>query len=272
MTTRYLILSLLCISTSIYAQQFNTLHIERTEIDTNNTIYQSGKVYTYDYEIIDQQKAYRLNNNGSVAEGNFELVEATDDTFNLKIQLIVPKLDKSQRTNKRQTEILYLFIPIYTAMERTGIVENDENVWIHPPRSGFFRSLETCPFPYVKLPLEVGKEWQDKMKISNHWSHEKWGVWDKKLLLHYNYKIARKTMLETALGDEECYVVESTAKSEIGESKLLSYYSEKYGFVRLEYTMATGLQVNLWLCDYLENQKLDGLEDVVSFLDECQKM
>ena len=124
----------------------------------------------------------------------------------------------------------------------------------------------------MKLPLEEGKEWQDKMKISNHWSHEKWGVWDKKLLLHYNYKIARNTMLETALGDEECYVVESTAKSEIGESKLLSYYSENYGFVRLEYTMATGLQVNLWLCDYLENQKLDGLEDVVSFLDECQKM
>ena len=151
MTTRYLILSLLCISTSIYAQQFKTLHIERTEIDTNNTIYQSCKVYTYDYEIIDQQKAYRLNNNGSVAEGNFELVEAIDDTFNLKIQLIVPKLDKSQRTNKRQTEVLYSFIPIYTAMERTGIVENDEKRLDPSATFGFFQIAGNLSFSLCEV-------------------------------------------------------------------------------------------------------------------------
>ncbi|MFP3632484.1 hypothetical protein SB776_38415, partial [Burkholderia sp. SIMBA_045] len=41
-------------------------------------------------------------------------------------------------------------------METTGAVENEMNVWIHPPRGSFFEILELNPFPYIKAPYKIG--------------------------------------------------------------------------------------------------------------------
>jgi hypothetical protein len=36
----------------------------------------------------------------------------------------------------------------------------------------------------------------------------------------------------------------------IGTTKLRSYFSERYGFVRLEYDLLNDLTVNMWLIDF----------------------
>lgn len=36
----------------------------------------------------------------------------------------------------------------------SGVIENEANIWIHPPRDGLFKILELNPFPFVKFPLE----------------------------------------------------------------------------------------------------------------------
>ncbi|PXY02162.1 hypothetical protein DF185_05825 [Marinifilum breve] len=271
MKLKILMLSLLVCNIA-YSQQFKTLVIEKQQVDENNQIFKTGNAFVYDYEIIDNGEKYKLSvNKGMHAGSGFELIKEGLDTTNLKIQLLVPKVNAKTRTNKNQTEIYYIFEPNYNSFNRTGIVENSNNTWIHPPREGFFRALETCPFPFVKLPLQIGKKWSDKMKISNSWSHEKWGVWNGKLMLNYDYEIAKKLKLKTAMGDLECFVINASANSDIGKSYLKMYYSEMYGFIRLEYTMATGLQVNLNMEKCSSGNDFNDLQAVLSYMMKCKK-
>ena len=78
---------------------------------------------------------------------------------------------------------------------KTLLLENKENVWIHPPRMGFLNALETCPFPYIKLNKPVGYTWTDKMSIGDHRSNKQWGEWKGRLLLDYTYEIVGKIKL-----------------------------------------------------------------------------
>ncbi len=267
----YLIFTLIIIGELCFSQQYNSVKMEKGDTEANNNIYKIGNAFTFDYEIILNKSRYKLNYNGKFPGDKFSLVKENNDTLGLKIQLIIPKVTKSKKTNKKQTEIDYLFEPDFSYIRGTGVVENENNIWIHPPRSGFFSSLETCPFPFIKYPITIGEEWQDEMKIGDHWCNEKWGVWDKKLLLSYDYKITKKTTINTKIGTLDCYVIESSAKSKIGESKLKSYFSEQYGFVRLEYEMATGLKVNLWIDSFSENNNFDSLKEIVKYMSEQKK-
>ncbi len=234
-----------------FSQQYDTVVIEEENIDENNEIYKTGNVFVYDYEIIQEGASCKLkNNSGMFARSEFELVPIGTDSIGVnKIHLIVLPVSDDDRTNKNQTQISYLQEPIYGSFSSTGAVENDKNIWIHPIRSGFFNSLETAPFPFVKMPLEIGTEWTDQMKIGQGWGNEMWGQWEGQLLLTYNYKIVEKEILNLKIGEIECFVIESNAQSNIGKTKLKSYFSEKYGFVRLEYELLNDLKVNMWLIE-----------------------
>lgn len=150
--------------------------------------------------------------------------------------------------------------PIYASLNSTGVVENENNVWIHPIRKGFFNSLETAPFPFVKKPLQIGAKWTDQMKIGQGWGNEMWGQWEGSLIQTYNYKIAGKETLETPIGEIDCFVIESSSNSSIGETKLKSYFSEKYGFVRLEYELLNDLKVNMWLIETKNEVKFNDMQ------------
>lgn len=234
-----------------FSQQYDTVVIEDENIDENNEIYQPGNVFVYDYEIVQNGKIFKLKkNNGMFANADFELVAIGADSIGVdKIHLIVKAVEDSERTNENQTQISYLQSPSFPNIASTGAVENDRNVWIHPIRDGFFNSLETAPFPFVQKPLKIGKEWTDQMQIGQGWGNKMWGQWEGQLLETYNYKIIGKEKLKTKIGEIDCFVIESTAKSKIGETKLKSYFSEKYGFVRLEYDLLNDLKVNMWLIE-----------------------
>ncbi|MBR9845379.1 MAG: hypothetical protein GYB35_04330 [Algicola sp.] len=260
----HLKLTLLCLLVYQFAlaQQYDSLVIEEENIDTNNTIYKTGSVFVYDYEIIFNDETYKLKKNKGMFGGvEFEL--ATLDTDSIieveKIHLIVRPVLDAERSNDNQTQISYLQDPIYASLSSTGAVENEANVWIHPIRKGFFNSLETAPFPFVKKPLAVGSEWHDQMLIGQGWGSDMWGKWDDQLLLNYHYQITALKTLETDLGKIDCYVIVSTAKSDIGTTKMTSYYSEKYGFVRLEYELLNELNVNMWLIDYKSDQEFNDV-------------
>ncbi|RIV45010.1 hypothetical protein D2V05_07965 [Flagellimonas pelagia] len=242
-----------------FSQQYNSVIIESENIDSNNEIYKIGSVFVYDYEIIkDGQKCKLKTNNGMFARSEFELVPTESDSIGVqKIHLIVQPVSDSDRTNENQTQISYLQEPIFASLSSTGAVENDKNVWIHPIRKGFFNSLETAPFPFIKKPLKIGSEWTDQMQIGQGWGNELWGKWEGQLLLAYNYKITEKKTIKTEIGEIDCFVIESSAKSEIGTTKLTSYFSEKYGFVRLEYELLNELKVNMWLTDFKTDKEFN---------------
>lgn len=124
--------------------------------------------------------------------------------------------------------------------EVTGAIENDMNIWIHPPRSNFFRILELNPFPYIKAPYEVGTNWNWKLKIGDHWSDKRWLEWKGGIENNYDYKITEKKNILTKLGNIDCYIIEANAKSKIGETELISYFNSEFGFVKLEYKNIDG--------------------------------
>ena len=240
------------------SQQYDSVIIEDENIDSNNEIYKPGSVFIYDYEIIKNGKKHKLKENGSkfnrekkIREITFEIVPIESDSIGVdKIHLIIKPVSDSERTNENQTQISYLQGPIFASLSSTGAVENDENVWIHPIRKGFFNSLETAPFPFIKKPLEIDAKWTDQMLIGQAWGNEMWGKWEGELILTYNYKITDKKTVKTEIGEIECYIIESTAKSNIGTTKLTSYFSKKYGFIKLDYELLNDLKVNMWLIDF----------------------
>ena len=245
MTKKSLVIPLLPISVFSAGQQYDGLMIEKRGVDQNNAIYTFGKEFVFNIHIQDSSSTFVIN-------GDHELTRNVDSLKVSEIHMTVIKPKMFGRTNKNQTEVCYSYEPSPTLVASTGIVENHENVWIHPPRRGFFKSLETCPFPYVKLRKSVGYEWADSMRIGDHWSDQRWGEWEGKLLLNYQYKISGTETLHSSLGDIDCLIIDATASSKIGESRLKAYFSEVYGFVRLEYTLFTGIKIELDLSSVLQ--------------------
>lgn len=43
------------------------------------------------------------------------------------------------------------------------------------------------------------------------------------------------------------FAIKATFNSKIGTTKLISYFSEEYGFIRFEYELINDIKVNIWL-------------------------
>jgi len=119
---------------------------------------------------------------------------------------------------------------------QTGVIENDKNVWIHPPRKDNFRILEINPFPFAKGPYKVGNEYKWQLKIGDQWADPNWKVWSGAIENNISYKITDKLTMDMDFGSVDVYEIKATAKSRIGETHLTSYFSKKYGFVKCHYT------------------------------------
>ncbi len=244
----------LFIATSAFCQQYDSVHIEKSKVDLDNLIYTVDRTYVFEYEVIINDTIRVLSN----STGNdFVLRLVGNDSIleqEIPLAIIKPKLFK--RSNKKQTQALYTFIvDSITYEEYTGIVENDINTWVHPPRFGFFKSLETCPFPYINQKIPLGESWNDKMLIGDHYSNELWGVWNGNLLLNYEYTFTDIDTINTNLGQLECQVIKALATSTIGTSALTSYYSSTYGFVKLEYILFNGIKINLYLKKVVDSKE-----------------
>jgi len=49
----------------------------------------------------------------------------------------------------------------------TGVMQNENKVWLHPPRVGSLEFLEAFPFPEVRFPLEIGKTWKNSISVAS---------------------------------------------------------------------------------------------------------
>lgn len=113
---------------------------------------------------------------------------------------------------------------------REGVIENVEEVWMHPFRSNQFNFTEVAPFPEVRLPLEIGKSWSGGLNIGDGW-----GDWENKSG-SFNYEVAAKESIKTSYGEiPNCWRINSKAIYEFGTSHLDYWFSEHLGFVKMEY-------------------------------------
>jgi hypothetical protein len=244
----------------LFAQGYDSVHIEKGKPDEDNSIFVPGRRFEYQVSITRAGAPVVLTEN-TPDSWSFKPVNP-DSVSRIFLAVIAPK--NSKRTNKRQTELVYGNPEGLNFIESTGAIENEKNTWIHPPRTGFFKSLEICPFPYVKLPLESENTWTDRMTIGPQWSNPDWATWEGDLELDYSYRIIGTDHEMTEKIGEETWRVEAKALSRIGESKLSAWYSETMGFVRLSYTLPNGDTIDFNLSDDRFTEKvLNSVEEVL---------
>jgi|GEM_PF-3736561 len=265
-----LITLLLLTPVKFFGQGYHSLYIGKLK-DYRNKIFVPGRDFSYDYSVatgdtvgkieLDWQKDPRFK--GKVLTA-WILTSGSDSQYYIKEirYTVIPDSLVTDRTNRNQTEVqIGYFNKDFLAGENTGIVENKRNVWIHPPRSSLFEVLNTCPYPYVQLPLYIGKKWFDKMKISEQWGDPMWASWKNKLRMALCYVVTGRESLRIDGKNYECFVVKGTAVSKIGKCGLIFYFNDQLGFVKMEYDILGKINVSLNLIDATE----DAFESNLSY-------
>lgn len=226
-------------------QIVNDKYQKFVNVKRKNTIYNIGCELTYSFK-------YQLP--VSIGEHNFKDTISSSDLK--EVSNILIKVVNSDINDSENVSFQYNYPP-QSINAHSSIIENENEVWIHPPRLYFFKILEINPFPYIKKPLLIGKKWNWKLKIGEQYGDKRWKVWKKEITNYCNYEIIRDTLLTSDLGKLNCYVITSSAKSEIGTTYLTSYFNSKYGFIRLQYTNIDGSKIMLELKSYkAEAEKL----------------
>lgn len=223
----------------IYSEIPNNNDTSNLKYTIDNKIYIHNRAIIYDYyfQLEDDSTKYKFK---TKEESKYTLCskygcdEEIIDRIKLEVNDRLFLFDFDSTYN--QTVISYYFISNNNNIlkkESTGIIENHKNIWVHPPRQFDFKILEINPFPFVSF---VENEWNWKLEVGEIWGSEKWKTWKGVIELSYKYKKQPNTLIMTKFGEIECIVTEAEAHSVLGTTFLKSYFNEKYGFIKLEYT------------------------------------
>lgn len=118
-----------------------------------------------------------------------------------------------------------------------GLIENENEVWIHPIRHNQYVFTEVAPFPEVKFPIEKDKTWRAGLG-----SLGGWGDWDGMDIIS-TYKVIGQETIKTMLGKIACWRIEAKAEFDLGTSTLVYHFHEDLGFVRMDYVNYVGQQL-----------------------------
>lgn len=239
----------------ILVEQFDSTIIDENKYNYNNITYAVGSTFKYKFEhrtIDNKIKFFKNTRNG--ARWEFVDPENADSTAIKTIEISVANGNSISKDfpDYNQT-VLHYKIGSEETFSKSGAIENEGNVWIHPPRKNYFEILELNPFPYIKTPYKIGTKWTWKLKIGDHWSNKHWKVWNGEIENKCNYEITDKVTLKTNLGNVDCFEVTSIATSSLGETKLVAYFNLIYGFIKLDYTNIDGSKIILELIEYSES-------------------
>lgn len=140
----------------------------------------------------------------------------------------------------------------------TGVIENAERVWIHPPRFDDYAILELSPFPEVKKPFVIGQEWGWELEVGEQWANPAWAAWKGGMLVKTHYQATKTQVVTTALGKLECQEVIAFSQCAQGKSTLRTLFHPVYGFILLDYTTIDGGRLTLKLIQAGISNAFDG--------------
>jgi len=244
---------------NIWVEQFDSTNVDDSRYNHNNTIFKEHTSFIYSFKHLtknNQRLSFKYID--SLSDWKFEPYSSKEERLFEKVSITVTKgLGQMSRgiPDYNQTVISYLYLNhtnnIAPFGSTSGVIENEKNVWMHPPRDKYFKILELNPFPYIKAPYKIGNRWEWSLSIGDFWSDPRWLQWYGLVENTYNYEIIEKSRLKTALGNLNCFVIKSKATSRLGETELISYFHKKYGFVRLYYQNIDGSRTILELEDVI---------------------
>jgi hypothetical protein len=243
---------LVSMTSGILVEKFDSLNTDENKYNYNNEVFKVGTKFTYDFEHFTPQNElhyFKIHQD----KNTWDFVNQSDSDPSVIKNVIIGTLQGNPMAkyvpDYNQTAVSYQFKED-TPFSMSGVIENEGNLWMHPPRDHYFKILELNPFPYIKAPYEVGTKWTWNLLIGSQWGDERWKTWKGNIENKYQYEITDKKTLTTNFGDLECFVVESTANSTLGETALTAYFHPKYGFVQLDYTNIDGSKTKLSLTQH----------------------
>lgn len=214
---------------------------DRYTID--NKAYKINRKFIFDYYIIKASDTLKIVAPKMTApDSDFQRewsFIAKNDKHEDKIETIsLTVLPGISNDNQTMLKYEYQYIPdlgYSTFSSTSGVIENEMNTWMHPHRDKYFMILELNPFPFIQQPFKIGNKWTWTLGIGDHWKDDRWKSWTGSIRNNYEYEIIGKDKLKTKVGEMDCWIIQSTATSEIGSTGLIGYYNEENGFVRLDY-------------------------------------
>ncbi len=250
----------LVLEDGIFVEQFNLTNRDEMRFTENNSTYIEGNQFTYNYNhtSIDGLSFYfKYDEYGDWA---FTPIDSIDTNTITQVKIsVMPGLSPMIQINPNYNQTIIKF-NYYSQNDRvpfggsSGVIENEKNIWVHPPRDKYFKILELNPFPFIKAPFEIGNKWSWQLEIGDFWSDHRWKIWKGNIVNNYEYMITGKKEINTLIGKIDCYIIVATAKSRLGETHLTSYFNAKYGFVKLNYTNIDGSNTNLTLVKFEEKK------------------
>ncbi len=242
----------------VFVEIFDSTNVKLTRYTDNNNIYTKKTTFIYSYEhITENNSKYFFKEDPSIDDWmhswKFVSADSIDENTILEVKIKIkeglkPILEYQPNYNQTVAQYSYLTkdgLSAFTSI--SGIIENEKNVWMHPPRDKYFSILELNPFPYIQTPFEVGNKWKWNLEIGDYWADKRWLTWKGGIENKYVYEITDKKKMNTPFGKLECYTIDATATSRLGETKLTSLFNTEYGFIKLLYVNIDGSKTKLQL-------------------------
>ncbi len=240
----------LFISTQTKAQQLPD-SLARTTAD--NKIYKQYRQFFYRYQIHKNKdtlvcKVYSVPDVIVPFEMKFKLEKKTKpikENDYTPIHQIALSVSEGSFMNQ-QSAIRYDYINNGIKSmdsEWSGVMEVGNKVLLSPPRNSFFKVMELSPFPMMGDSLKVGYEWTDRQAVSEAASIPNLAEWKGELIKELSYKITKSEYMKTNIGLLHCYLVAGTCISQLGETKLIAFYNEQYGFVKMDFFNIDGSRI-----------------------------
>lgn len=134
----------------------------------------------------------------------------------------------------------------WTEKTTTGIIEDEDQFWIHPFRSNQYDFTEVAPFPEVTFPLSIGKIWGGSLSIG-----EGWGVWSNSSVNH-RYEIIAHEEVEIPFAVLKAWEISSIATAPYGTSFHNFWFNEEYGFVKMTVNNYAGQVLQFQLLEVID--------------------
>lgn len=218
-------------SKDLKVEKFDSTATDPNRFNHNNRIYKVGSTFIYTYQYFTKQGQPK---NFRFLEDDWEFIEAQKaDTNEITLEVLSglePMIEWISDYN--QTLISYQSSN-KDNFEITGLIENEANIWMHPPRDGMFRILQLSPYPSLVYPLKEGGTWNWSFKVGNHYADKRWATWDGNITITTTYKMGAKKIKQTQWGDVEVWPIEAEAISELGTSRMTAIFNDNLGFLEM---------------------------------------
>lgn len=201
-------------------------------IPSISQIYYKEIIYVFDYTI---EKKDGTKENGIIYLG---CLGKSWPFKGEKQAAIVWTIDKDYLKEKRLT---------------TGAFEEENLIWIHPPREDKFSILEYSPCPFIHFPISANKSWKRELALGEHWANKEHNI-KADDILKFSYinsgPVAYKLKFKNK--EIECWKIEAESINMKDKTSSYSLFNAEYGFVKMSFKNVDNSIITLEL-NHIEN-------------------